>query len=226
MRRAKKKESGPLAKRQYSSVDYKDISQDKVHDLLRDINDGSRDAKDLTANSRRACLMFVANGKRSVSDLASIFKVSRITINKDLAHIRMEMGAKVKEWGLNHILGQLSINAERFMTMALKEHDVGLAWTIQRDLAKLLKDFGVGQEVTKKDDSFKVTIESVGGGYERATELLYKQFTMDPAMTGEVIDVPAAIEGKLPLNKKFPNPPKQDPGIEIEVSVPKFEEQE
>ena len=149
--------------------------------LLEDIHAHRLDARDLSVGQRRACLLLCANGSQTSAELAQVFRVTPTTIRKDLQRIREQVGREVTEWSMPEVLGQVVMSAERCTAMAMKSKDPGLAWTIQRDLAKLLKEFGVVGESDKRS-GFKLTLESIGEGYERARGVLSQQ--LDPVLTG------------------------------------------
>ena len=64
----------------------------------------------------------------------------------------------------------------------MKNRDYALAWNIERDFAKLLKEFGVvGKE--RAAGAFELTLKGVGDGYERARAVF--ALSLDPTLTGE-----------------------------------------
>ena len=106
------------------------------------------------------------------------FKVAPGTIRKDLMKIRKELGHEIADWSLEDVLGDMVHSAEKYSAMAIKQEDNGLAWTIKRDLYKMLREFGVIQ--SEGQQSFTVTIETIGKGYERAASILGQQ--LDPLL--------------------------------------------
>lgn len=182
--------------------------------LLKDLNEGRMDPLDLTPTQRRACLLVAADGKRPSHELASLFKVSSATIRSDMARLRTEVGAEVMEWDLATVIGDLALAKERCVSMALKDNDAGLVWTIHREFAKALLDAGV---VVKRNqqDGFRVTIEAVGGRYEEAVAALSGK--LDPLITGEV------VAAGYPKSHK-PTSPLALPLREIVAEAPRDEE--
>lgn len=186
--------------------------------LVHDIKDGLVDPRGLSQKQRRACLVFFADGSKTSTQLGVMFKVSAATIRTDLKAMRAEIGVEYSEWGVAEVIGDLGIAAESFVSKALKQGDVGLAWSIKKDFAKTLKDLGlIGPQGDK--DGLKITIETMGENYARATSKLAR--ALNPALTGEVIEV----EPAKPRKTKVPplaiptgpaSPVDQDPNIHIE----------
>jgi len=177
--------------------------------LLRDIKEHRVDTATLTVDQRRSCLLLLANGSQTSAELASVFKVGPSTIRMDLKRLRETIGREVQEWTLQEVLGQLALSAEKCTSLAMKEEDPGLAWTIQRDFAKLLKEFGV---IGSSEDrsGFKLTIEGIGEGYERARLLLGQ--ALDPRLTGEVvINTESSVVPPLPLSRALTGEVGGDP---------------
>lgn len=164
--------------------------------LLQDIRAHRMDPRDLTAMQRRACLMLLANGTQTSAELAAMFKTSPSTIRMDLKQIRDEVGREVRDWSLSEVVGQLALTAEKCTAHAMKNEDPGLAWTVQRDFAKLLKELGV-LKVEQQTSGFRMIIEDIGSGYERARQAL--TLALNPTLTGEVIDVKAGPVRELEL---------------------------
>lgn len=159
--------------------------------LLNDIAEKRIDPTVLTADQRRACLVVMANGHQTSSELAAIFGVGPSCIRMDMKKIREETGREVGSWTLEEALGDLAHAHEKYAAQAYKQGDIGLAWTIKRDFVKILKDLGV-IEGASQGDSLTVTIEGLGRGYERARKVLGR--VLDPVLTGEEGPV---IEGEL-----------------------------
>ena len=180
--------------------------QDTAIRLLQDLKHHRLDPKDISPSQRRACLLLIANGTQTTPEMAAVFKVSASTIRNDLKLIREELGRSVKEWSLEEVLGDLALASEKTAAMAMKQQDPGLAWTIRRDFAKLLKEFGVvgpRQERT----SLTMIVEGIGEGYERAREQLSR--ALDPRLTGEVIETEGTVTSSplspppLPLSRRI-----------------------
>ena len=193
--------------------------------LLGEIKAHRLDPGTLTPKQRRACLVLLANGSQTSAELASLFKVSPATIRKDLRTLREELGREVREWSLEEVVGQLSMVAEKTTAHAMKAEDPGLAWTIQRDFARLLKELGVLQPQGDRT-ALRLTVEAIGDGYERAKEAL--SLALDPTLTGlhpkgrEVPTLPAVprapstttLGGQDPPSDEFavPQSPPGDQG--------------
>lgn len=189
--------------------------------LLKEIQEHRLDPRDLTIDQRRACLMVIADGTRTTSQLARIFRCTPYKIQSDIAAIRKEVGRSKLKWGAEEVIGQAVMAAEIASARALKEGDVGLFWTINRDLARLMKELGV-VEPKKAHDGMRITVEAMGESYERVTRRLAE--TLDPALTGEVIDQGPRHETQLnppplPLSKRFPREPQQAPPP-VEIVLP------
>lgn len=161
--------------------------------LMKEIKEKRLDAKDLTREQRLACLSLVMNDKHTLNELSHLFKVSRAQLARDARKIRLRLGRDAKSWGLDVVLGDLVHSAEKCYTLALKQEDPGLAWSIKRDLVRQMKELNV---IGAKDqvEGLKVTIETLGVGYDRAREQLAR--VMDPRLTGEVLD-DNVVEGKV-----------------------------
>jgi hypothetical protein len=151
--------------------------------MLEDIQNKRLDPRDLDPAQRRSCLLLLrsTSGKHTSAELASLFDVSPAQIRRDLREIDRELGAEVKAWTLDEVLGSLVSTAERCSVMALKQEDAGLAWSIERDKVKMLKDLGVIEHEQDKS-AITITVESIGKGYERARDVLAK--TLDPITSG------------------------------------------
>lgn len=200
-----------------------DESADTVMKLISDIKDKLIDPRDISPRQRQCCLMLLINGKSSTNDLAAVFKVSPATIRKDIRILRQSIGREVREWTLDEVIGQFMMVSDKLTAAAMKQEDIGLAWTIQRDTVKTLKDVGViGQD--KKSDSLTITIEAIGDGYDRATDVLYG--ALNPDLTGEVLRENGKDNFKsnqtkpiaLPLKNTVPNVPEVDPNIHIDLA--------
>jgi len=131
---------------------------------------------------------------------------------QDLRRLRDQVGREVKEWTLEEVVGQFTLAAEKSTALAYKGKDPGLAWTIQRDLARLLREFGL---VGEQDQSgFAVTLTAIGEGYQRATAALSR--ALDPRLTGEVVEAEASPSRLLTIPEpvKDPRPEPETPGQE------------
>ena len=170
--------------------------------LLKDIEQGRLDPRDLTVQRRRSCLVGLANGKRTSSQLAAIFRCSAKTIRDDLMQIRRTIGREVKAWTMEEVVGDLALAAEKATAGAMAEGDVGLMWTIRKEFAKTLVEFGV-VEKQNNESTFKATIELVGRRYEHATKAITQ--VLDPLLTGMV------QEGQTPTG--MPELPMPDRGL-------------
>ena len=174
--------------------------------LLDDIKERRIDPATITRTQRQACLLLIANGKHTSAELAELFRVSPSMIRADLKVLRETVGREVGEWSLNEVLGQLYMAKERCSATAMKQDDPALAWTVERDFAKLLIDLGV---VGKKEsgEGWRITVEQIGQGYDRATALLGQ--AISPALTGEVVskdenEAGTGDEAKtLPLDRRL-----------------------
>ena len=175
-------------------------SSDTALRLINDIRDHRIDPVDLTPSQRRSCLLLMANGTQTSTELAVVFKVSPSMIRMDLKKIRETLGREIKEWTLEQVLGDLALQSEKSTALAMKQEDPGLAWTIRRDFAKILKEFGVIGDRRDKN-TLTMTIEGIGEGYERARVQLSR--ALDPRLTGEVLDLDRERDslGRLPLSK-------------------------
>lgn len=176
--------------------------------LLRDIKANRLDPRDLSATQRRACLLLLANGTQTSGEMAAMFGVKPSTIRTDLQRLRETLGREVKEWTLTEVLGDLALAADKCSAQAMRQEDPGLSWTIRRDFAKLLREFGViGSD--RDRNALTITLEGIGEGYERARAALSRG--LDPRLTGEVIDVEATVSDDpdrrvpppLPLDRRL-----------------------
>lgn len=153
--------------------------------LLQDIKAHRMDPRDLSPTQRRACLMLLANGTQTSAELAAMFRTSPSTIRMDLKRIRDEVGREVRDWTLSEVVGQLALTAEKCTAHAMKNEDPGLAWTVQRDFAKLLRELGVIQP-HQPQSGFRMIVEQIGDGYDRARQAL--QLAINPTLTGDQAD--------------------------------------
>lgn len=161
---------------------------DTPFQVLRDIESGVLDARDLNANQRRATLMVqLSNGvARTTAKFAEFYGVSVETIRSDLSRIRKEIGREVdKEWTAENVLGSLIMTKERCQHMASATGDAALIWAIERDTVKLLKELGV-VGVKDPQQGLRVTVEALGEGYERARESLTR--AISPILTGRRVE--------------------------------------
>lgn len=198
-------------------------SHDTALRLLEEIKESRLDPRDLTKPQRQACLLVLANGVQTSAELAELLGVSPSLIRKDMQQIRSTIGREVREWDLETVLGQLAMRAERCQVEAMRQEDPGLAWSIQRDLVKLLKELGVVGS-SDRQEGLRITVEALGAGYERARQVLGQ--ALDPRLTGLVEDEPDQdLEGlvqprrALALRRGFPDQPSQDPGIVIDLDA-------
>lgn len=199
--RAQGKRVVPAPNGEGAKVDALPPTADTALRLLEDIQKHRVDPSDLTPTQRRACLLLLANGSQTSVELAALFKVSPSCIRMDLKQLRDERGREVRDWTLNEVLGDVALTAEKCAAQAMKGNDPGLAWTIKRDFAKLMKEFGV-IEPTRDESGFRMTIEGIGQGYEKARRAL--TLALDPRLTGEVIDVDGEAR---PAKPKLPTLP-------------------
>lgn len=187
--------------------------------LLQDIRQHRIDPRDLSPNQRRSCLMLLANGSQTSTELAAMFRTSPSTIRMDLKKVREEVGREVREWTTSEVVGQLALMAEKTTAAAMKQEDPGLAWTIQRDLAKLLKELGVVRPEVDRS-GFRMTVEAIGDGYERAREAL--QLALNPVLTGQQVTVPRPVDGLLLTHES----PGDSGTLDAEFAVPQVESPE
>lgn len=152
--------------------------------MAKEIREGRLDPRTLTVGQRREVLCVIADGKVTPKELAHFLKTSRSRIHSDLAAVRKTAGTKVIEWGIATTVGYLKEAADECYAQAFKDGDVGMAFSIRRDLVRSLKELGVIGADAK--DGIKITIESIGAGYERALDSL--ELSMDPLLTGEKVD--------------------------------------
>lgn len=179
--------------------------------LLQDIEARRVDAGTLTKAQRQACLVVLADGKQTSAELAAIFKVGPRLIRRDLQEIRARLGREVREWGLEEVLGQTVMVAEKCRVHAMRQEDPGLAWSIQRDLVRVLKELGALDH--QERDGLRITVEAIGAGYERARQVLGR--ALDPRFTGEE---PPRADHPLML----PAPPREVPreaAIDVDAVV-------
>lgn len=189
--------------------------------LAAQIQKGVRSPKDLTPDQRRACLVVMAQGKRTPMELASFFQVAPGTIRNDLLAIRQDLGREVAAWTPEQVLGRLVFSAEKYQAAAMRQDDPALAWTIEKDTIKLLHDLGViGPKVDRHTVTF--TMETLAGSYERAAGVLQKR--LDPRLTGEI-----TVEGKTSgqASSKAIKEEAQPPRLELKTTLPgKMDEHE
>lgn len=190
--------------------------------LLREIKEGVLDARDLSRTQRKACLVLMANGKQTSAEMATILATKPSTVRRMLQEIRKERGREVSQWTTDEVLGQMAWAKERCQARAMAQDDPGLAWSIERDFVKLLKELGVVGDKAETE-GVRVTIEALGRGYERATETLGQ--ALNPVLTGQVVDVehqglstqalpplePAPVEPTKPPLLALPVPMTVDP---------------
>jgi hypothetical protein len=158
--------------------------------MFRELEEGRLDPSRLTPDQRRQCLMVASNGSRTTAQLADLFNVTRPVIKEDLKILRSEVGREVVNWTKEDIVGHIITTAENISTAAMQRNDLGLAWTVERDMVKMLSNLGLFED-KEKSDSIRVTIEAVGSGYERASNIIAN--SLDPLMTGEVIEADAKV---------------------------------
>lgn len=180
--------------------------------LLREITEHRLDPKTLTPQQRRACLLLMADGKHTSTELAELFGVTPSCIRMDLKGLREIQGREVREWTLDHVLGYLAMSAERYAAMAIKQQDVALAWTIKRDTVRLLKELGlVGKQ--EQQSAMQLTINMLGESYDRAREVLAQKLA--PELTGEVArSLTESATTPEPVERRAPPPlslPLRDP---------------
>lgn len=159
--------------------------EDTVLRLLADVKAGRVDPRTLSPDQRRSLLVLLACGTQTSAELATLFGVSPSLIRKDLGRIREEFGREVRDWTLEEVLGQLYMAKEKCAAHAMKVEDPGLAWTVERDFVKTLKELGVLGEQDRSQEGFRVVIERIGDGYERAGRLLAN--ALDPELVGAVL---------------------------------------
>lgn len=174
-------------------------------ELMKALNKKTLDPQTLTRDQRKAVLILMGLGKQTGPELAVILGCSAFTIRKLNREIRHERGGEVTSWTREEILGSMVMAAEKCSAMAYDQEDAQLAWAIERDKVKLLKEVGV-LEPTSSQEGIRLTIEALGERYERATGILAR--TLDPRLTGRVVDVdhksltlplPGVIRGEGPL---------------------------
>lgn len=179
--------------------------------LLEELVARRLDPRDLSKQQRKAVLLLQAGGKHTSAELATLLAVSPSLIRKDLQEIRREIGREVQEWSLEDVVGGMVLAAERYQAQAVKQEDVALAWTIERDKVKLLKELGL---VGARDerDGVKLTLEVLGKGYERARVALGR--ALDPSLTGQVVDVEVGEPDPLALSlaRRVPGTQRRDLG--------------
>lgn len=193
--------------------------------LLREINEGRLDPKTLDPESRKACLVLLANGRQTCAELAELFGVGPKVIREQVKEIRAEVGRQVREWGLDEVVGDLAMTAEKVAAMAMRNEDYALVWSVKRDLARTLKELGVVGPKDENEGLVKLTIEAMPQAFERAKGILMQ--SLDPRLTGEVVREPEQVEVRpvpaLPGPRRVPVPPRgkgeadpaevaQDPG--------------
>jgi hypothetical protein len=174
------------------------------------------DPKSLSVDQRRACLVLMVNGKQTLSEISEVFNVTVETIRRDMKAIREELGREVGQWSVEEVLGRLVMAAEKYQAAAMKNEDPGLAWTIERDLAKTLGDLGVVGRRQERS-TIMITLDDLSAGFERSKESLHR--ALDPRLTGEVLETTAEVKSPdeevareapkpaLPLRRAFPNEP-------------------
>ena len=155
-------------------------SHDTAMRLLKDLDEGRRDSKDLSANQRRAVLMVIL-GKKTSAQLGAMFGVSSETIRRDVRKIQAKVGSEVMEWGIKEVVGDLALAKERCVAEASGQGDPGLVWTIHKEYAKLLLDLGV-IEKRNEQEGFELTIRGVGDRYEAAVQAISGK--LDPLVSG------------------------------------------
>lgn len=183
-------------------------------ELMKALNKKTLNPETLTRDQRKAVLTLMGLGKQTGPELAVILGCSAFTIRKLHREIRHERGGEVTSWTREEILGSMVMAAEKCSAMAYDQEDAQLAWAIERDKVKLLKEVGV-LEPTSSQEGIRLTIEALGERYERATGILASR--LDPRLTGRVVDVdhepralalPELIPGEdAPLEEDTPGSP-------------------
>lgn len=135
-----------------------------------------------------AHLKFEVGSVTSVSKLAEKMNVSVTTIRRDLEAIRKSVGKQTGLWTLDDVLGNMMQNAERCIEMAYERKDYGSVWGIVKDQTKLLKEMGV-VESKNEQNALTITIKKIEEAYPNALTRIAT--SLDPMLTGEVIDVEA-----------------------------------
>ena len=153
-------------------------------ELMKALGKKTLDAKLLTRDQRKAILILMGLGKKTGPELAVILGCDPSMVRKLNREIRSERGGEVTSWTREEILGSMVMAAEKCSAMAYDQEDAQLAWAIERDKVKLLKEVGV-LEPTSSQEGIRLTIEALGNRYERATQILHK--TLDPRLTGRVV---------------------------------------
>ena len=152
--------------------------------LLEDLVKNRLDPRDLTKPQRQAILLLQANGKHTAAELGELLKVSPQRIRKDLSDIRRRIGREVQEWTLEEVVGGMVMAAETYQARAVAQADMALAWSIERDKVKLLKELGVVGGPSQ--EGVRLTLEVLGAGYERARAQIGR--ALDPVLTGQVLE--------------------------------------
>lgn len=192
-----------------AKVDRVAYGKDTPQNLVRAIRSRTLDPRSLSKEQRQACLMVLANGTETSNELGELFGVTGTRIRADLKEIRRRVGREVREWTLDEVIGDLAIAHDRYAARALKQEDVGLAWAIKKDFANLLHKFGIVGDA-ERESGLRVTIETIGASHDRLRTQLAR--ALDPAITGEVIDVsPSTGSPALPLREVGPDQPDREP---------------
>lgn len=171
------------------------------------------DPRDLSKAQRQAVLLLQANGQHTSAELAELLQVKPQLIRNDLSEIRRRLGREVQEWTLEDVVGGMILAAEKYQARAFAQEDVGLAWAIERDKVKLLKDLGLVGGPTH--EGVRLTLEVLGQGYERARAALGQ--ALDPILTGQVLEVESKASDPLAL--PGPLEAKSLPAVEAEPEI-------
>lgn len=153
--------------------------------LMKALKDKKRDALTLTREERKAVLILMGLGKNTSSELGVMLGCTPDLIRQLNREIRQERGSEVTSWTREEILGSMVMAAEKCSAMAYEQEDAQLAWAIERDKVKLLKEVGI-LEPTSAQEGIRLTIEALGAKYERATGILATR--LDPRLTGKVVN--------------------------------------
>lgn len=182
--------------------------------LLQDIAKRRIEPKELTTEQRRSCLMMLMQRDKSISELAALFQVTSGTISNDLKQLRKTIGKDLSGWTSDELIGDISSAAEVIYREAMKEKDFGLAWQVKKDLHEHLRKIGVGEE-RDNENKLKITIESIGKGYERMKDVVTN--ALDPRLSGMIVDVPGQSKPKpLGLEVKSQFQPEEELEDEID----------
>lgn len=112
-------------------------------ELVKALIEGRINGKELPREERQLLVLELRRTGRTQDEIASLLRVSRNTIGRDIKALRKGMGEVVAKVDALSLAGEIYDNCMTWISKAVKEGSYRLASLIQKDMVEMLQSLGI-----------------------------------------------------------------------------------